>query len=250
MLLLLVTPPNLATSAMPRCRASLSQSLRWSNPAVRAAALCAVTFGVVLPLCCHRMLYSYFFLRSAYLDSMSEAALQRSLDRGRGALLFWQSATAAAARVGDAARRPDLLVTVVTSSRSEGRDFHYLLQVTRQLSGILDSCGARRCAEVLVCDVESGHLENQDAKLLEAHFSKVCKNPGGLMIHPVQMEPLQTVGVSQRTEPTPAEMQEKPDPETTHDAQNLQVTRASAQHIKNMVWSSHPKLARRRVAPV
>ncbi|XP_039671691.1 transmembrane protein 246 [Perca fluviatilis] len=167
---------------MPRCRAFLGQYLRWSNAVTQAAALCVVTFCLVLPLCCHRMLYSYFFVRSLYLDSMSDQALQESLDRGRAALLFWQGASAApppstASRFGDVAQRPELLVTVVTARRSEGRDFHYLLQVTRQLSGLLGGCGARPCAEVLVCDVESGHLENQDAKLLEAHFRVIRRSP-------------------------------------------------------------------------
>lgn len=106
-----------------------------------------------------------------YLDSLSEEALRESLDRGQDALHFWQSAdTAASSRFRDVAQNPELLVTVVTARRSEGRDFHYLLQVMRQLLAILEDCGERRCAEVLVCDVESGPLENQDAKLLEPHF--------------------------------------------------------------------------------
>uniref|UniRef100_G3Q7J9 Post-GPI attachment to proteins GalNAc transferase 4 n=1 Tax=Gasterosteus aculeatus aculeatus TaxID=481459 RepID=G3Q7J9_GASAC len=145
--------------------------LRWSNPVTQALVLSAVTFCVVLPLCCHRLLYSYYFIRSVYLDSMSEEVLRESLDRGQDALRFWRSASAASAwppGFADAdALRPELLVTVVTSRRDQGRDFHYLLQVMRRLSGALGGCGERRCAEVLVCDVESGPLENQDARLLE-----------------------------------------------------------------------------------
>ncbi|TDH15588.1 hypothetical protein EPR50_G00010330 [Perca flavescens] len=163
---------------MPRCRAFLSQYLRWSSAVTRAVTLCVVTFCVVLPLSCHRMLYSSFFLRSVYLDSMSDQALQESLERGRGALLFWQGASAAPPpSTASGYGGPELLVTVVTARRSEGRDFHYLLQVTRQLSVLLGGCGARPCAEVLVCDVESGHLENQDAKLLEAHFRVIRRSP-------------------------------------------------------------------------
>ncbi|KAE8299955.1 Transmembrane protein 246 [Larimichthys crocea] len=93
-------------------------------------------------------------------------------ERGQDAFHFWQSASTAAAvssRFGDIAQHPELLVTVVTARRNEGRDFHYLLQVMQQLSVILGSCGERRCAEVLICDVESGPQENQDANLLEAH---------------------------------------------------------------------------------
>ncbi|KAM8879839.1 post-GPI attachment to proteins factor 4 isoform 1-T2 [Spinachia spinachia] len=167
---------------MPRWRTFFSQYLRWSNPVAQVLVLSAVTFCVVLPLCCHRLLYSYYFLRSVYLDSMSEEVLRESLDRGQEALRFWRSASAGAASPGppgfaDAARRPGLLVTVVTSRRDQGSDFHYLLQVMRRLSGVLGACGERRCAEVLVCDVESGPLENQDARLLEDHFRVIRRSP-------------------------------------------------------------------------
>lgn len=166
---------------MPRWRTFLSQYLRWSNPVTQALVLSAVTFCVVLPLCCHRLLYSYYFIRSVYLDSMSEEVLRESLDRGQDALRFWRSASAASAwppGFADAdALRPELLVTVVTSRRDQGRDFHYLLQVMRRLSGALGGCGERRCAEVLVCDVESGPLENQDARLLEDRVRVVRRSP-------------------------------------------------------------------------
>ncbi|XP_049899758.1 transmembrane protein 246 [Epinephelus moara] len=165
---------------MPRWKGFFSHYLRWSNTVTQALVLSVVTFCIVLPLCCHRLLYSYFFIRSMYLDSMSEEVLQESLTRGQDALRFWQSASTAAAvssRFTDIAQHPELLVTVVTTRRNEGRDFHYLLQVMRQLSRILGSCGERRCAEVLVCDVESGPQENQDARMLEAHFRVIRRSP-------------------------------------------------------------------------
>lgn len=168
---------------MSRWRALLAQHLRWSSPVVQALVLSVVTFCVVLPLCCHRLLYSYFFIRSMYLDSMSEEVLRESLDRGQDALRFWQSASPPAAaaatssRVHETAQRPELLVTVVTARRSEAQNFHYLLQVMRRLSGVLGSCGERRCAEVLVCDVESGPREHKDARLLEAHFRVIRRSP-------------------------------------------------------------------------
>uniref|UniRef100_A0A3Q3XE20 Uncharacterized protein n=1 Tax=Mola mola TaxID=94237 RepID=A0A3Q3XE20_MOLML len=161
---------------MPRWRVFFGQHMRWSSAAVQALALSVVTFCVVLPLCGHRLLYSHFFIRSIYLDSMSEEVLQESLHRGQDALQFWQSAVAVST-FRDVAQHPELLVTVVTSRRNEGRDSHYLLQVMRQLSILLGGCGERRCAEVLVCDVESGPQENQDAGLLEAHFKVVRRSP-------------------------------------------------------------------------
>ncbi|TKS67928.1 Transmembrane protein 246 [Collichthys lucidus] len=177
---------------MPRWKAFFAQHLRWSSGITQALVLSVITFCVVLPLCCHRLLYSYFFIRSMYLDSMSEQVLRESLERGQDALRFWQSASAAVAvssRFSDIAQHPELLVTVVTARRNEGRDFHYLLQVMQQLSGILGSCGERRCAEVLICDVESGPQENQDANLLEAHFKVVRRSPrsGWELVQPRNM---------------------------------------------------------------
>lgn len=154
----------------------MGQHVRWSSAAMQALALSVVTFCVLLPLCCHRLLYSHFFIRSIYLDSMSQEVLQESLHRGQDALHFWQSAVAVST-FRDVAQHPELLVTVVTSRRNEGRDSHYLLQVMRQLSILLGGCGERRCAEVLVCDVESGPQGNQDADLLEAHFKVVRRSP-------------------------------------------------------------------------
>lgn len=104
---------------------------------------------------------------------MSEEVLRESLLRGQGALRYWQNTSIA---FSDVAQHPELLVTVVTARRNEGRDFHYLLQVMRQLSSLLGGCGERRCAEVLVCDVEKGPQENQDAKLLEGHFRVIRRS--------------------------------------------------------------------------
>ncbi|XP_058496791.1 transmembrane protein 246 [Solea solea] len=162
---------------MPQWKPLVSRYLRWSSAVTQALIVSAVTFCIVLPLCCHQLLYSYFFIKSMYLDSMSEEVLQASLTRGHEALHFWQSATTVATASSRTTERPELLVTVVTVQRKEGRDFHYLLQVMRQLRDIVEGCGKRRCAELLVCDVERGPQENQDAKLLEAHFRVIRRSP-------------------------------------------------------------------------
>uniref|UniRef100_H3CHK1 Post-GPI attachment to proteins GalNAc transferase 4 n=1 Tax=Tetraodon nigroviridis TaxID=99883 RepID=H3CHK1_TETNG len=164
-------------SLMPAWRACVAQRWRWSGAVPQAALLSALTFGVVLPVCGHRLLYSYFFLRSVFLDAMSEQVLQESLQRGQDALSFWNRASAEPPAFKNLSLKPELLVTVVTTRRSEARDFHYLLQVMRQLSAILPSCGRRRCAEVLVCDVERGPQGNQDASLLEAQFKVIRRSP-------------------------------------------------------------------------
>ncbi|XP_061627041.1 transmembrane protein 246 [Phyllopteryx taeniolatus] len=145
---------------------------RWSSGATQALVVFALTFCAVLPVCCHRLLHSYYFLRSAYLDAASEDALRQSLRRGQDALRFWQSASAPAPSPASAAlsRPPELLVAVVTARRREALRYHYLLQVTRELTALLSGCGERPCAQVVLCDVQSGPDVNEDAKLLERHF--------------------------------------------------------------------------------
>ncbi|XP_043971408.1 transmembrane protein 246 [Gambusia affinis] len=162
---------------MRQWKVFFSQHMRWSSALTQALTLSVITFCVVLPLCCHRLLYSYYFFRFVYLNSMSDEVLQKSLERGQDALHFWQSGSPMeSTRFSDVAQNPELLVTVVTARRNEGRDFHYLLQVMQQLSRIAGGCGGRRCAEVLLCDVESGPEENQDAKLLEGHFKVIRRS--------------------------------------------------------------------------
>ncbi|KAM4750558.1 post-GPI attachment to proteins factor 4 isoform 1-T2 [Anableps anableps] len=162
---------------MRQWKVFFSQRQRWSSSLTQALALSVITFCIILPLCCHRLLYSYYFFRFMYLNSMSDEVLQKSLERGQDALRFWQSSSPLeSTRFGDVVPNPELLVTVVTARRSEARDFHYLLQVMQRLSSIAGSCGGRRCAEVLLCDVESGPEENQDAKLLEAHFKVIRRS--------------------------------------------------------------------------
>lgn len=161
---------------MPGWRAWTVQRWRCSRAVSRAFLLSALTFGVVLPVCGHRLLYSYFFLRSVYLDSMSEQVLQESLQRGQDALSFWNQLSAQPSLFKNLSLNPELLVTVVTARRTEGRDFHYLLQVMQRLSAILAGCGRRQCAEVLVCDVERGPQQNQDASLLEFQFKVIRRS--------------------------------------------------------------------------
>ena len=145
-----------------------------SRPAAQALLLCVLTFGVLLPVLCQRMLYSYYFCRHWYLEPLSETALQDSYRRGQEALSFWQKDTGA--HTVQTQPEPHLLVTVVTARRTEGRDYHYLLQVMQQLAGLLASCRGEHCAQVLLCDVESDPKANEDAALLEGRFQTVRRS--------------------------------------------------------------------------
>ncbi|KAK0133424.1 Transmembrane protein 246 [Merluccius polli] len=145
----------------------------WSRPAAQALVLCLLTFGVVLPVLCHQLLYSYYFFRPWYLEPRSEQVLRDSYRRGQEALRFWQEATAPTFQTHP---EPHLLVTVVTARRTEGRNYHYLLQVMQQLAGLLASCRGQHCAQVLLCDVESSPQGNEDAALLEGRFQMVRRS--------------------------------------------------------------------------
>ncbi|KAI7795221.1 transmembrane protein 246 [Triplophysa rosa] len=159
----------------PRWRTCINKPLHWSSPVVQGLFLCVLTFGVILPICCHRLLYSYYFLKTVYLDSLSDAALQESYNRGQEALRFWEGVEFS--ERDPVAKKPDLLVTVVTARRSEGRDYHYLLQVTHRLMSLLKTCGDKSCAEVIICDVESGPV-NEEVLLVEKQFRVVRRSPG------------------------------------------------------------------------
>ncbi|XP_072319997.1 post-GPI attachment to proteins factor 4 [Eucyclogobius newberryi] len=157
---------------MPRWFPPLAPYVRRSSPVCQALLLSTFTFCVLLPLCCHRLVYSYYYIKPLFLDSMSDAALGRSLRRGQDALHFWT--TKENGDFEELAEHPELLVTVVTSRRGEAREFHYLLQVLKRLSELQSGCGdARRCAHLLVCDVQHGNQENEDAALLQNHFQVV-----------------------------------------------------------------------------
>ncbi|XP_063050468.1 transmembrane protein 246 [Engraulis encrasicolus] len=161
--------------------AVIVRHVRWSSPVTQGLLLCTLTFSVILPLACHRLMYSYYFLKFMHLDAMSEQALEDSHRRGQEALRFWRDMTAAQASAltpTSAPNVPELLVTVVTARRREGQEYHYLLQVMRRLLALLGDCGKRPCAEVLVCDVESSPALNEDAALLEKQFLVVRRSAG------------------------------------------------------------------------
>ncbi|KAK9966697.1 hypothetical protein ABG768_003794 [Culter alburnus] len=165
---------------MPRWGTCTSKHFRCSSPVAQGLILCVLTFGVILPICCHSVLYSHYFLKNVYLDSLSDASLQKSYKRGQEALHFWESAASTKSLkdpLETDAKEPHLLVTIVTARRSEGKDYHYLLQVAQQLKLLLKACGDKPCAEVMLCDVESGPALNEDALLLEKQFLVVRRSP-------------------------------------------------------------------------
>lgn len=159
---------------MHRWKVAVQKLMRWWNRVTRASVVCVLTFGVILPLCCHRCLYSYYFLKSFYLDQMSDEALQRSYERGQEALQYWRNvshAGPAEKTVPEHPEHPELLVTVVTVQRTMGQEYHYLLQVMQKLEELRTrACGEAACPQILLCD-----MENEDTALVEKSFPTVKK---------------------------------------------------------------------------
>ncbi|XP_039623433.1 transmembrane protein 246 [Polypterus senegalus] len=153
-------------------KAFLRHHCRRSSPLLHILGLSSLTFLVIFPLLCHRLLYSYYFFKFLYLKSMSHEALQASLARGQTALHYWQSFNGTPQLLPVEPVSPQLLVTIVTAARpTEGVQYHYVLQVAELLDRALMECGG--CAEVLLCNVEEEPEKNEDVALLKKRFPMV-----------------------------------------------------------------------------
>ncbi|XP_006638489.1 post-GPI attachment to proteins factor 4 [Lepisosteus oculatus] len=166
---------------MPRWKLLMRRHLRWSSPFAQSLVLCLLTFVVFLPMACHRLLYSYYFIKPLYLNTMSDRFLEESYQKGQEALRYWQGVHSTPVpdfRKHAGQKRPELLITVISAQRKEGSGYHYLLQVMQQLSSLLAACGRQGCAaEVLVCDVERDPLANEDASLVGKWFRVIRRSP-------------------------------------------------------------------------
>lgn len=145
--------------------------LSWGSTAVQLFLLTVVTFGLLAPLACHRLLHSYFYLRHWHLNRMSQDYLQQSLKEGEAALRYFEELPSAANGsvpiAWQASPRPRLVITVVTVDRQPG--FHYVLQVVSRFHRLLRQCGPQ-CEghQLFLCNVERS-VSHGDAKLLSRH---------------------------------------------------------------------------------
>lgn len=138
-----------------------------------ALHLTVVTFGLLAPLACHRLLHSYFYLRHWHLNQMSQEFLQQSLKEGEAALHYFEelpSANGSVPIVWQATLRPWLVITIITVDRQPG--FHYALQVVSQFHRLLQQCGPQ-CEghQLFLCNVERS-VSHFDAKLLSKYVPR------------------------------------------------------------------------------
>ncbi|XP_042309810.1 post-GPI attachment to proteins factor 4 [Sceloporus undulatus] len=147
---------------------------RWSNPWMQFLALTIVTFGVLAPLTCQQLLYSYFYVRRWYLNPMSQDFLKENQEEGLKALHYFerlQAPNSSKTLVGEA-MQPWLLITIITVQRHP--DFHYVLQVASRFHRLLQQCGSP-CQHhgLLLCNVDASPDTHWDAKLLANFFPAV-----------------------------------------------------------------------------
>ncbi|XP_077201457.1 GPI-N-acetylgalactosamine transferase PGAP4 [Paroedura picta] len=152
---------------------------RWSSPFVQLLALTVVTFGVLAPLTCQHLLYSYFYVRRWYLRPMSQDFLKQNQEDGLNALNYFERLQTpnASERSGSDAFRPWLLITIITVQRRP--EFHYVLQVASRFHRLLRECGPPcRRHQILLCNVEMDPGSHWDAKLLSNFMATVSRYGG------------------------------------------------------------------------
>ncbi|XP_075787498.1 GPI-N-acetylgalactosamine transferase PGAP4 [Pelodiscus sinensis] len=149
---------------------------RFSSPITQLLILTVVTFGVLAPLICHRLLHSYFYLRRWHLDPMSQEFMKQNQEEGQAALRYFEDLQTPNSSKLSAGMpiRPWLLVTIVTVQRR--KEFHYVLQVASRFHRLLQQCGPHcQNYQIFLCNVEQDPGSYQDATLLGTHFAMVSR---------------------------------------------------------------------------
>ncbi|XP_063151021.1 post-GPI attachment to proteins factor 4 [Candoia aspera] len=150
---------------------------RWSSPFLQFLALSVVTFGVIAPLSCQRLLHSYFYMRGWYLNPMSQHFLKQSQEEGLSALHYFEQLQNVSEKLTNEAVQPWLLITIITVQRRP--EFHYALQVAARFHRLLQECGPFcQHHRLLLCNVETDPSNHWDAKLLAPFFAAVNRYSG------------------------------------------------------------------------
>ncbi|NXI57909.1 TM246 protein, partial [Chloroceryle aenea] len=153
---------------------------RWSSPFIHLLTLTVVTFGVLAPLICHRLLHSYFYLQRWHLNPMSQEFLEQNQQEGQAALHYFEKLQIpnASEPSGSDTFQPLLLITIITVQRRN--DFHYVLQVASRFHHLLQKCGAHcQSHRILLCNVESDPSSHRDVRLLSSFFPVVSRDKTG-----------------------------------------------------------------------
>ncbi|XP_078528382.1 GPI-N-acetylgalactosamine transferase PGAP4-like [Lissotriton helveticus] len=150
---------------------------RWycSNRAVQSVVLIVLTFLVLGPTMCHRLLYSYYYCSSCHLDHMTQQFLLQNLNDGEAAVNYFThlippiTQKSALTLDGKASAKVMLVITIITVRREP--EYHYFMQVASKVHRLLLECG-HACSDYLmfICNVDPDPRRHVDAKLLEKIF--------------------------------------------------------------------------------
>ncbi|XP_069471100.1 post-GPI attachment to proteins factor 4 [Ambystoma mexicanum] len=163
----------------------------WSTTILHFLGLTVLTFLVFGPMACHRLLHSYFYLRTWHLDRMSQEFLDRNLEEAQEAVKYFAdlpqflnaSSTARKDTSGHAKAKPWLVITIITIGRKQ--EFHYLLQVMSRFHQLIEECGySCKRHQLFLCNVDSDPKTHKDARFLSRliptveHYSTVSGDMG------------------------------------------------------------------------
>ncbi|XP_029430764.1 transmembrane protein 246-like [Rhinatrema bivittatum] len=155
---------------------------RCTSPFLHLLILTAVTFGVLLPLLCHGLLHSYFYVRRWHLDHMSLEFLEQNLEEAQAAaqyfdnlhLLNSSSTLMSSVNADGPSPKPWLVITIVTVHRQP--EYHYPLQVMSRFHHLLAQCGdACHHHQLFICNVDQDPQNHRDAHVLAKFFPTVVR---------------------------------------------------------------------------
>uniref|UniRef100_A0A8C3MPZ7 Uncharacterized protein n=1 Tax=Geospiza parvula TaxID=87175 RepID=A0A8C3MPZ7_GEOPR len=220
---------------------------RWSSPFIHLLTLTVVTFGVLAPLICHRLLHSYFYLRRWHLNPVSREFLQQNQQEGQDALHYFEKMqmpnTSEAS--GSDAFLPLLLITIITVQRQN--DFHYILQVASHFHRLLQKCGARcQSHRMLLCNVESDPSSHQDIRLLSSLFPTVSRDRTG-----ENPDPSLNQFEKEKQDYGAVTMMPLPEEEIFSVLQHLFLARFSKPYLRDALYFKlyHPERLQRYISP-
>ncbi|GCB82030.1 post-GPI attachment to proteins factor 4 [Scyliorhinus torazame] len=134
------------------------------RPWAQLLLLYLLTFGILLPLLCHRRRHSRYFWRTAHLPRLTADSMEHSRARGQEAVRYFQETELH--EEGSALPHPpgpQLVVAIITTVRWQGSEYHYYLQVAAEFHRLLRGCHWCRGHRLFACNVHTRPQEHWEA---------------------------------------------------------------------------------------
>eukprot|EP00062_Callorhinchus_milii_P026848 gi/632989452/ref/XP_007883656.1/ PREDICTED: transmembrane protein 246 [Callorhinchus milii] len=156
----------------------------WDIPVTPFLLLYIGTFGIFLPLICWDLPYSHFYQRKSLSLQRTTDYLTNSLEEARKAVRYFETIEAENRSSGPEPEPGacELVITVVTTPRSRGRDHRYLLRTVSSFHRLLSSCPDCASYRLLLCNVHQPPGEHTDAvrasRLASRTVQRHVREPG------------------------------------------------------------------------